>query len=87
MTPAPAPLVIAGRELRSRLILGTGGFANHEVLADALAASGAELVTVALRRLAGGRDRITRARSSTCSGRLGSTCSRTRPGATRPGMR
>ena len=49
-------LVVAGRELRSRLILGTGGFANHEVLAEALAASGADLVTVALRRLGGGRD-------------------------------
>jgi thiazole synthase len=45
------PLTIAGRELSSRLILGTGGFANHEVLADALAASGAEICTVALRRL------------------------------------
>ncbi len=48
---ADAPLVIAGRELRSRLILGTGGFTNHELLTDALAASGAELCTVALRRL------------------------------------
>src|SRR5437588_567160 len=27
------PLVIAGRHLRSRLILGTGGFVNHEVVA------------------------------------------------------
>ena len=44
-------LRIAGRELRSRLILGTGGFANHEVLAKALAASGSRLCTVALRRL------------------------------------
>ncbi len=42
---------IAGRELHSRLILGTGGFVNHEVLAQALEASGAELCTVALRRL------------------------------------
>jgi thiazole synthase len=42
---------IAGRELRSRLILGTGGFKSHEVLRQALAASGAELCTVALRRL------------------------------------
>src|SRR5947209_2723590 len=48
--PVP-PLVIAGREFRSRLILGTGGFGNHEVLGDALAASGAELCTVALRRV------------------------------------
>jgi thiazole synthase len=45
------PLLIAGRELRSRLILGTGGFVNHEMLGRALAASGAELCTVALRRL------------------------------------
>jgi thiazole synthase len=44
-------LTIAGREFRSRLILGTGGFTNHEVLAGALTASGAELCTVALRRL------------------------------------
>jgi thiazole synthase len=45
------PLRIAGREFGSRLILGTGGFANHEVLASALAASGTEMCTVALRRL------------------------------------
>ena len=45
------PLVIAGRELRSRLILGTGGFRNLETLAAALEASGAEMATVALRRV------------------------------------
>ncbi len=45
------PFTIAGRELHSRLILGTGGFTNHRVLAEALAASGAELCTVAMRRL------------------------------------
>jgi thiazole synthase len=44
-------LEIADRTFRSRLILGTGGFANHEILARALEASGAELCTVALRRL------------------------------------
>ena len=49
------PFAIAGRQLSSRLILGTGGFTNHEVLAAALNASGAELCTVALRRLGGGR--------------------------------
>ena len=38
---AQAPFTIAGRELRSRLILGTGGFTNHDVLAAALQASGA----------------------------------------------
>jgi thiazole synthase len=48
---AELPLLIAGREFRSRLILGTGGFANHEILARALEASGSEMCTVALRRL------------------------------------
>jgi thiazole synthase len=42
---------ISGREFGSRLILGTGGFTNHELLHDALIASGAEMCTVALRRL------------------------------------
>ncbi len=45
------PLRIAGREFASRLILGTGGFTNHEIMAEALPASGTELCTVALRRL------------------------------------
>jgi thiazole synthase len=48
---ASDPLRIAGRELRSRLILGSGGFANHDLLAQACAESEAELCTVALRRL------------------------------------
>src|SRR5262245_9491793 len=43
-------LVIAGRIFRSRLILGTGKFSSPEAMRDALEASGAELVTVALRR-------------------------------------
>ncbi|MGO9974423.1 MAG: thiazole synthase [Solirubrobacteraceae bacterium] len=47
----PDELVIAGRRFSSRLILGTGGFASHKLLAQALAASGTELCTVALRRL------------------------------------
>ena len=38
-------------ELRSRLLLGTGGFPSLELLAEAIAASGSELVTVALRRV------------------------------------
>jgi len=46
-----SPLRVADRALHSRLILGTGGFINHGVLARALEASGAELCTVALRRL------------------------------------
>jgi thiazole synthase len=42
---------IAGRQFRSRLILGTGRFSSLRLLADAIAASGSELVTVALRRI------------------------------------
>jgi thiazole synthase len=44
-------LKIAGRTLHSRLLLGTGGFPSLELLAEAIAASGSELVTVALRRV------------------------------------
>jgi len=43
-------LVIAGRSFRSRLLVGTGKFPSPEAMRDALAASGTELVTVALRR-------------------------------------
>jgi thiazole synthase len=50
-----AQLVIAGRTFESRLILGTGGFTSHDLLGAALAASGAQMCTVALRRLGGGR--------------------------------
>src|SRR3989440_12078652 len=42
---------LGGRELSSRLILGTGGAANLRVLEEAIAASGTEVVTVALRRV------------------------------------
>jgi thiazole synthase len=44
-------LRIADRTFGSRLILGTGGFARLETLADAIRASGTEMVTVALRRI------------------------------------
>jgi len=51
-------LVIAGRSFQSRLIMGTGKFPSPEAMRDGLAASGAEIVTVALRRadLTGQRD-------------------------------
>src|SRR4051794_21912317 len=53
--PPPAgehdPLVIAGRELTSRLLLGTGGFRSLDVMAAAIRESATELVTVALRRI------------------------------------
>jgi thiazole synthase len=42
---------IAGRVLESRLVLGTGGFRNLETMAAAARASGAELATVAMRRV------------------------------------
>src|SRR5436190_12491395 len=42
---------IAGTELSSRLLLGTGGFRSLDALAAAIDASGSELVTVALRRI------------------------------------
>jgi thiazole synthase len=50
MSLSNQPLAIAGRIFRSRLILGTGKFSSSEAMRDALAASGAEMVTVALRR-------------------------------------
>ena len=45
------PLTIAGRTFHSRVLLGTGGFSSLELLAEAIALSGSELVTVALRRI------------------------------------
>lgn len=45
------PLVIAGERFSSRLIMGTGGAASMEALDAALAASGTELTTVAMRRV------------------------------------
>ena len=45
------PLVIAGRSFTSRLIIGTGKYKSYADNAAALAASGAEIVTVAVRRV------------------------------------
>jgi thiazole synthase len=50
--PAEDVLRIAGRTFHSRLLLGTGGFPSLELMAEAIALSGTQLVTVALRRLA-----------------------------------
>lgn len=44
------PLVIAGRTFHSRLFIGTGKFSSNETMKEALAASGTQLVTVALKR-------------------------------------
>ena len=43
--------VVAGRELRSRLIVGTGKYPSFQAMREAHEASGAELVTVAVRRV------------------------------------
>ncbi len=45
------PFVIAGRTFQSRLIVGTGKYPTHQVMRDAHEASGAEMVTVAVRRV------------------------------------
>jgi len=44
-------LIIAGRSFHSRLLLGTGKFSSPQVMKRAIEASGAEVVTVALRRV------------------------------------
>ena len=44
-------LTIADRQFTSRLFIGTGKYASNAVMAEAIAASGTEMVTVALRRV------------------------------------
>ena len=48
---ADTPLVIAGKEFQSRLLVGTGKYADFDETRDAIEASGAEIVTVAVRRV------------------------------------
>jgi thiazole synthase len=50
-TPVDKPFVVAGRTLKSRLIIGTGKYKTYAENAAALEASGAEMVTVAVRRV------------------------------------
>lgn len=45
------PFIIAGREMRSRLMVGTGKYPSNDVMVRAIEASGAEVVTVAVRRV------------------------------------
>src|SRR5579884_2644975 len=45
------PLIIAGHEFGSRLFLGTAGYPNRKIMLDAIAASGAEMVTASIRRI------------------------------------
>jgi thiazole synthase len=51
MPPMDKPLVIAGRTFKSRLIIGTGKYKTYAENAAALEAGGAEMVTVAVRRV------------------------------------
>ena len=53
-TTPPDPFVLGDRTYRSRLLMGTGGAANMDILGRALTASGTELTTVALRRVTPG---------------------------------
>jgi len=45
------PLIIAGRELTSRLFLGTAGYPNRKLMLDSIAASGTQMVTASIRRI------------------------------------
>ena len=45
------PLIIAGEPLASRLIIGSAGYPNQQILLDAIEASGAEVVTASIRRI------------------------------------
>jgi len=45
------PFTIGGRSFHSRLMVGTGKYRDHETMVRAIAASGAEIVTVAVRRV------------------------------------
>ncbi len=49
--PVDQPLTIGGRRFRSRLMVGTGKYQDNETMVRALEASGAEIVTVAVRRV------------------------------------
>jgi thiazole synthase len=51
MTDRADKLIIAGREFSSRLMVGTGKYADFQQMAKAIEASGAEIVTVAVRRI------------------------------------
>ncbi len=45
------PLVLGGKEFQSRLIVGTGKYPSFDIMREAIEASGAQLVTVAVRRI------------------------------------
>jgi thiazole synthase len=50
ISPSDQPLLVGGRTLRSRLIVGTGKYKDYPTMQQALDASGAQVITVAVRR-------------------------------------
>ncbi len=50
-TTVDGPLTVGGREFRSRLMVGTGKYQNNTIMVEAIEASGAETITVAVRRV------------------------------------
>ncbi len=57
MTRQDVPLVIGGREFKSRLFIGTGKYDTPETMLDCVKTSGTEMVTVAIRRINVNEDR------------------------------
>ena len=82
-TSTADPLIVAGRRFDSRLLVGTGKYESLEQTQAAIEASGAEIVTVAIRRTNIGQDPDGRT-SWIISRPTGTPSSRTRPGATTP---
>ena len=56
VAPVDTPLVVAGVEYASRLLVGTGKYRDFEETREAIEASGAQIVTVAIRRTNIGQD-------------------------------
>ena len=52
------PLIIGGVELHSRLFIGTGKYSNDALIPDVCASSGAQVITVAMRRVEKGQQGI-----------------------------
>ena len=49
--PPDDPLTIAGQSFTSRLLIGSSSFPNNQIMLDSIEASGAQIVTVAIRRV------------------------------------
>jgi thiazole synthase len=68
MAPQPDPFRLAGASFVSRLLVGTAGYPNQQVMLDAIELSGAEIVTVAIRRmqLDGGKESLAELLNGRC---------------------